>query len=312
MKFAPAPFFDDITSAPPDGTTVWLRAEDGIRIRFSIWPNGSKGTVLLFNGRTEYIEKYGQVATRFSRLGYAVASCDWRGQGLSDRLCPTPGLGHVDSFDEYQRDARTVRQALKEFGAPTPVFLVAHSMGGNIGYRSLLDGMDFQAALLTGPMWGIKLSPFAHSLASLVSSAAIRLGFGQRFVFGSDHRNYVQTANPNRNALTSDPLTFNMLKAQLERHPEISTGGPSFGWLNAALRECAELCASTPPNIPVATFMGTNESVVDRKAIISVHDRWPSARLEYFSKGQHELLMEVPEIRDSVFKKMGEFFDSCV
>jgi len=44
-----------------------------------------KGTVLLFPGRTEYIEKYGPAAADFLARGFATVVIDWRGQGLADR-----------------------------------------------------------------------------------------------------------------------------------------------------------------------------------------------------------------------------------
>ena len=53
---------------------------------------------------TEYIEKYAHVAEALNAAGYAVASLDWRGQGLSERACDDPMKGHIDRFSEYQAD----------------------------------------------------------------------------------------------------------------------------------------------------------------------------------------------------------------
>ena len=36
--------------------------------------------------------------------GYSVATVDWRGQGLSDRLLADPRKGHVDDFASFDAD----------------------------------------------------------------------------------------------------------------------------------------------------------------------------------------------------------------
>ena len=46
---------------------------------------GRVGTVCLFQGRAECIERYFEVVNDLRRRGFAVATIDWRGQGGSDR-----------------------------------------------------------------------------------------------------------------------------------------------------------------------------------------------------------------------------------
>ena len=83
-----APFFDDIANGPAGGEAHWLTTADGLKIRAAHWvARGEtlKGTILLFPGRTEYIEKYGPAAAEFLARGYAMVAIDWRGQGIADR-----------------------------------------------------------------------------------------------------------------------------------------------------------------------------------------------------------------------------------
>src|SRR5690606_28253074 len=100
----PAPFFAEVADAPAGETCVWLDTSDGVRVRAAFWRGGGKGTVLLFPGRTEYVEEYGPAAAAFAARGYAVATIDWRGQGIADRLRDEPAPGHVGRFRDYQRD----------------------------------------------------------------------------------------------------------------------------------------------------------------------------------------------------------------
>ena len=79
----PAPFLSDIAEGPEGGRAYWLRAADETRIRVGVWPEGPKGTILMFPGRTEYIEKYGRVAAEFAARGYGMVAVDWRGCGVA-------------------------------------------------------------------------------------------------------------------------------------------------------------------------------------------------------------------------------------
>ena len=310
MKLERAPLYEDIANCPPDGESYWLRTEDGVRIRFAIWPRGSKGTVLLLPGRTEYVEKYGEAASRIAGRGFAFATLDWRGQGLSDRPCKDRALCHVGEFAEFQHDVAAARRAISVLGAPEPVYLLAHSMGGCIGLRSLHEGLDVGAAVFSGPMWRIYLGPFARRIALGVTGTAKLAGLGRRYLFGTNSRNYLHVANPGKNALTSDQDMFLMLKSQIEIRPELATGGPSYSWLNAALRECNALLAEQPPNYPVLTLMGTRERVVDPKAVRIILSRWSRGHLEFVPEARHEIMMENSEIRKYFYGRVSDFFES--
>ena len=310
MNLERAPLFEDIANCPPDGESYWLRTEDAVRIRFAIWPRGSKGTVLLFPGRTEYIEKYGEAAAKINGRGFAFASLDWRGQGLSDRPHEDRALCHVGEFTEFQHDVAAARRAISILNAPEPVYLLAHSMGGCIGLRSLHEGLDVGAAVFSGPMWRIYLGPYARRIALGVTGTAKSFGLGNRYLFGTNSRNYLHVANPGKNALTSDLDMFLMLKSQIEIRPELATGGPSYSWLNAALRECNALLEELPPDYPVLTLMGTQERVVDPKAVRIIHSRWPRGNLEYVPEARHEIMMENSEIRKYFYGRVSDFFES--
>ena len=76
----------------PDGAVSgMLKTRDGISLRFARWPAppGRKGTVCLFPGRAEFIEKYFETVRDLRARGFAVAALDWRGQGGSSGYCGT-------------------------------------------------------------------------------------------------------------------------------------------------------------------------------------------------------------------------------
>ena len=292
----------------PGGSAHWLTARDGTRIRCAVWREGQDGTILFLNGRTEYIEKYGLAAAGFGARGFSFATLDWRGQGLSDSVEAPSGLCHVDDFDDFQQDVDAVLSHLTELGVPEPLFLLTHSMGGAIGLRALHEGLPARAAVFCAPMWDIRFPKPARVAAALLSAAAVRLGWARRFFPGGGTRSHFETAGPTNNLLTSDDEMFSFVRGQLRRHPELSRGGPSFAWMHTALRECSRLTSGRPPRIPSLAFLGTEERIVDPKAIRSVCARWTGAELEMIKGGRHELLMETETVRTQVLDRASSFF----
>src|SRR6266849_11164265 len=70
----------------PEGAVMGvLKTPAGISVRCARWPPPSdrKGTVCIFQGRIEFIEKYFEIVRDLNARGFAVATLDWRGQGLS-------------------------------------------------------------------------------------------------------------------------------------------------------------------------------------------------------------------------------------
>ena len=62
--------------------------------------------------------------------GFAVATLDWRGQGLSERALRDPRKGHVGDFSEYELDLEAFMNEVVLPDCPPPIFAIGHSMGG--------------------------------------------------------------------------------------------------------------------------------------------------------------------------------------
>jgi len=302
----PAPFLSDIAEGPEGGRAYWLRAADETRIRVGVWPEGPKGTILMFPGRTEYIEKYGRVAAEFAARGYGMVAVDWRGQGLSDRPAHRHDMGHVVSFDEYREDVAVLRQAFRDLNLRKPCFLLGHSMGGAIGLRALYDGLPASAAVFTAPMWGIRMTRFLRAISGIVLGLSKPLGLD---------KNFAPTTGPaapmefDSNPLTRDRCQFDYMEGQVARHRELALGGPSITWVHAALEETGTLMQMAPPDVPTLTFLGTEEEIVEPSAIRDRMADWPKGRLEIVARARHEVLMEVPELRTPCIDAIADWFE---
>lgn len=303
-----APYYATV-AANDQGSCQWLTTSDGVRIRVGIWnKSDAKGTVLIFPGRTEYIEKYGRTAQELADRGFASVAIDWRGQGLADRLLDNRSVGHVNQFTDYQNDVQAVLDYLDGLNLPKPYHLLAHSMGGCIGLRALHDGLPVESAAFSAPMWGIKMSPALRPVAWGLSSISRQLGLSGVFTPGQHAETYVLRAEAEGNTLTSDPAEFNFLKGQLQSQPDLALGGPSLHWLNEALRETRVLAQQPAPSVPAITFLGSDEEIVDPVRIRDRMDSWSDGDLVLLENGRHEVMMETPAIRDTVFSRATSHF----
>lgn len=304
----PAPFFADLADGPKGGRAVWAETPDRVRIRIGIWAGGAQGTVLLMPGRTEYIEKYGRTARDLLARGYATVAVDWRGQGLAQRALPDRLVGHVDDFDEYQRDVDTLIAVAQTEGLPRPYFLLGHSMGGCIGLRALMRGAPVNAAVFSAPMWGISMAAWMRPVAHVVSALARPFGQAHRFAPGTNDQTYIATATFQGNVLTTDPDMWEYMHHQIRTQPDLALGGPSLGWLRAALRECGALAAMRSPKVPCITALGTAEKVVDVAPIHLRMAAWPGGRLDVYAGAEHEVPMELPAHRTRFVDEAAKLF----
>ena len=303
-----APFYQDVAEGPEQVVATWAVAADGVRLRLAVWPTGTKGTVLLFPGRTEYVEKYGRTAGELAALGYATISIDWRGQGLADRLIADRRVGHIGQFNDYQLDVAVMLEHAQAQGLPEPYFLVAHSMGGCIGLRSLHEELPVSAAVFSAPMWGLGMASHIRPFAWALSWSSRYVGQSHRFAPGTSDQTYVIEAPYDDNMLTSDADMFAYMNRQVTTHSDLALAGPSLQWVNEALRETRTLRNMTPPPVRALTFLGTNERIVDTRPIHDVMGRWSNGQLQMVTGGEHEVLMETPQIRSDVLAQTVAHF----
>lgn len=327
MQLHPAPFHHEVADGPETGVAHWLTTSDGVRLRMGHWrvaPQGGpetgtekgsekgteKGTVLLFPGRTEYIEKYGRTAAAFAARGYAMLAMDWRGQGLADRLLPERATGHVGRFTDYQHDVAAMCDAAEALALPKPWFLLAHSMGGAIGLRALMSGLPVNAAAFSAPMWGILMSAVMRPTAWAMSWSSKKAGMGHVMTPGTRAETYVLAEAFEGNSLTHDRGMYEYMQAQMRLHPDLALGGPSLHWLHEALQDTLELSQKPAPEMPCVTFLGDQEKIVDPARIKARMAGWPGGELVMVDNGEHEVLMEVPAIREAIHDRCAALFDA--
>ena len=294
-----------INPVPAGATVGMFDGYDGRKLRYARWEptrGPARGTVCIFSGRGEYIEKYFEVVADLRRRGFAVAIHDWRGQGGSQRVLSNSRKGHVVGFTEYDRDLRIFMDEIVQPHLPAPYIALGHSMGGNILLRNAQDeASPFERMILSAPMITINedLSGYSQRSARLYAEAASLLGLATTFVKGGTEEPE-ELVDFEENRLTSDFVRWSRNKAILEAAPELALGSPTVGWLKSALRSCALIQRPDYPKyvaVPLLMFAAGADTVVSTRAIEDFGVELKIGGVILMPGSRHEILQENDAIR---------------
>jgi lysophospholipase len=295
--------------APKGGVCRAITTDDGVQLRVFVAPHDNpRGTVILLNGRADFLERYFETMRDLQARGFACVSFDWRGQGGSQRLKPERLRGFVRSFRHYERDLQAVLKQCVTGHLPGPVLALAHSTGGLVLLHHLSKPSVIQKAVVTAPLldfvYGSWPKPLAHGLARL----CVWIGFGWAYLPGRK-RGPLQRHEFDGNPLTSDRVRWDRDMTTLEGHPELGVGGPTFSWLYGALRFMADLQdwpRRKPAACPVLLVAAGDEWVVDPKAARAFAEAVSGVSYLEIAGARHEILME----RTAFRKQFWSAFDS--
>jgi lysophospholipase len=296
---------------PEDVVTGMLKTPDGRSLRFARFapPAGRRGTVCLFQGRAEFIEKYFETARDLRNRGFAVATLDWRGQGLSDRALPDPRKGHVGNFAEFDTDLETFMREVVLPDCPPPLFALAHSMGGAILTRSAFRGHRwFDRIVLSAPMIGlsgIRLMGLTKAALKVMRWA----GFGTSYVPGGSSR-VDQTQPFPGNPLTSDPVRYARNTAILDAEPALGIGSPTLAWADAAFGAMNAFANPGYPGKirhPLLIIAAGADQIVSTPATEEFAIRLRAGSHLVLPGAKHELLMEQDRLRGQFWAAFDAF-----
>ena len=286
---------------PENVVTGTLKAKDGVNLRFARWhpPPGRKGTVCVFQGRAEFIEKYYETVRELRARGFAVATLDWRGQGLSDRALSDRRKGHVGDFSEYELDLDVFMNEVVLPDCPPPIFAVAHSMGASVLMNAARKGMRwFDRIVLSAPM--IDLHGIWGSSLFRTSTRLMRFG-GMRTSFIPGGSEAMVASGPYiGNLLTSDPVRHARTKAILEAEPDLGIGSPTVGWADAAYRTMnglGDINFASKIRQPMMLIAAGRDEIVSTAAIEDFAVRLRAGSHLIVAGAKHELMSEQDRYR---------------
>jgi len=290
----------------PSGAMVGaFKSYDKVSLRFARWEatrGPTRGTVCVFQGRGEFIEKYFEVVADLRRRGFAVATMDWRGQGGSQRLLSNPRKGHVRSFADFDQDLAAFMKEIVLANCPPPYVALAHSMGGHILLRNAtLPNSWFTRIVLSAPMIEIAQERLGRAAAGSRAYAEILGAVGLGSLYAAGGRDTPIEAGPfEGNPLTTDRERYLRNRMIVESAPMLSLGSPTIGWLKAALRSIARLAApdyALKVEVPLLLFAAGMDTIVSTTAIEEFGLRLKVGTHILIPQARHELLQETDAVR---------------
>src|SRR6187401_3375127 len=271
---------------PENVVSGTIKTPDGVELRFARWapPANRKGTVCVFTGRTEQIEKYFETVR-------------------------DPRKGYVRDFADFEIDVETFVEQVVLPDCPPPYFALAHSMGGAVMLRVARAGKRwFDRMVLSAPM--IDLPGRSTSFPTRALLRVMRLmGQGGRYVPGGSDA-LTGTESFINNPFTSDPVRYARNAAIMEEDPTLGIGSPTVAWADTAFRAMHGFRASNYPSEirqPILMLAASSDTIVSTAAIeeFAYHLRAGSHLVIAGSK--HEILQEQDRYRSQFWAAFDAF-----
>ncbi|MCB8840768.1 alpha/beta fold hydrolase [Aurantimonas sp. VKM B-3413] len=287
----------------PQGLRVdTVKAFDGRRLRYAVSPSaleGTRGTVVLLQGRNEAIEKYFETMADLNARGFAVLTFDWRGQGGSDRVIRGSRLGHVKRFAHYVDDLETI---LREVALPDcrgPYAILAHSMGGLIALAASPQlGNIIERMVLVAPLIGFRRRRIGLRTVNRLARLATLFGFGRLSLGGLGVA--VRLPDPADNPLTSDSRRYRRNRRLAEDAPHLFLDRPTISWLAAVTGAMLRLNDSDEIarlGVPALIVTAGGDRVVSSEAAERLAWRMRCGSSLSVPFARHEILQEADRFR---------------
>jgi lysophospholipase len=294
---------------PENHVAGFFEGHRGTRLRYGLFRSDispARGTVVLVQGRNEFIEKYYETIRNLNAQGLWVATFDLRGQGGSERLLDNPRKGHVRRFADYERDLELFLEKIVLPDARLPFFLIAHSTGALIALsaaprlQNRIDRMALAApyVALTGQSLP---EPWIRRLSTLLST----VGFGAK-TLGKDRSHRPFENNP----LTSDRQRFARNAEVIAARPDLTIGPPTARWLYETLKTASRVSSQahlTKITIPTLLIAPMLDGVVPYLAQERLSRNFRAGQLITITGARHEIFQERDIFRAQALSAIAAF-----
>lgn len=294
---------------PENCTEGYFETHDGWKLRYAVFRSDAtvaKGTVVILQGRNEYIEKYFETIRDLTARGLWVATFDLRGQGGSPRLIKKRQHGHVRRFSDYERDLDTFLEKVVLPDTRLPFYLLGHSTGGLIALSAApFLGTRIERMVLSAPFLGLIGQVASTATIRRLAATACSLGLGSLPLARK-----IPELPFRDNPLTSDEVRFERNITMMKEHPELTLGPPTARWL----RECFTTIDKvlTPNhlfsiNIPTVVIAPTRDGVVPYIAQERLSRYFRAGQLVPVNGARHEIFQERDVYRAAALAAFNAF-----
>ena len=297
-----------------------IKFDDQVNLKVYIWEPKKEpiGVIQIAHGMAEHLGRYDEFGNYFSELGYLVVGADHYAHGLSSE--DVSQIGVVKDYDFMDAILKSIKLVYTEYVEPLNYknrILFAHSMGSMAAQRYIeLNPSDFSKVVICGTdCYSIKYS-FAKLLTSgkgkrgkIVYSNFIHNmgvgGFNKKFT--KDHPSFGWLTNDLNiiEKYANDKMCGMMFPANYY-HSLAKMMSESFK--TKELRKISNdlsIMIIAGKNDPVGGF-GSGPIKLSEKYLKLGYN----TRTILYEKARHELLNEVPEVREIVLKDLKSFFEN--
>jgi lysophospholipase len=264
-----------------------------------------KKFVLFFNGRTEWIEKYGDLSQDFAlKDDTAFMTFDHRGQGAS-----TGRRSYIKSYDEYIFDIKSILdKVVGESKEEISYSIVAHSMGALIALYGIAKEVFKPTNLvLTSPLLKLPNSPLPRII--YVNLARFMCICGLSKIPSAPTSSMIPKFE--KNVLTHDKKMFDIIA-----NTPYNVGAPTFKWIKETYKATKFVNSAGNieklKDIPTLILKADQENAVDPNGIDDLVSKIKlnfscNIKIELILKCKHEILAESSETREKALSLINNF-----
>jgi lysophospholipase len=304
----------DGNPAPKGMKAASLWTADRTRIRYAVARTAlspCRGTVIVFTGRNECIEKYHETTAAILAQGLDAVVFDWRGQGDSQRLIGNVEKGYVRRFSDYVADADAIFTQVVLPDCRGPYFVLGHSLGSLVALvaaprlKSRVERMVLCAPFL-GIMRQWPAQPLSTYWTGMLARAFTLAGLGRVYFGGGAWK----APDFSSNRVTRSPERFARNIGLYRQHAHLRMGGPTARWVAecaGAMRALSKRANTRDFRIPTLIIIAGADRIVPRDAVDETVRLLPAAHAIIVDGAEHELLQERESIRSAVLKAVFAF-----
>lgn len=273
----------------PSASEEILPAEGDVRLfaRVARPSEEVRAWVILVHGLGEHLGRYGHVATALVARGFAVVGWDLRGHGRS-----SGARGDVSAGEQLVDDLALVCRHFRRENVP--LFLFAHSLGGQIALRLLeRDAAVCRGAVIASPWLRLAFTPPWWKV--ILASVAMRIWPG-----------FVQVRDIRSDRLSRD-------SAHLASFPDLDLvhhriSARMYFWLRAGGERIFAEAQSV--RTPLLLLHGDDDPVTSHPATCDFFQRLGSAdkTLRIYPGARHETHNELDRVL--VLREIGDWIEA--
>lgn len=282
--------------------------QQGLKMRFRTYIRGAGlPNIVISPGQSEPMKKYFELVHDFPDANFYLI--DHQGQGESERLLKDQQKCHVQSFQHFVDDFTFwMENHVLPSTKGSPLYLIAHSMGGAISTRFMETHPDaFDKVAFSAPMYEIYTKPYPAPVAKAFAKALMLAGKGNNYAPGKG------PYKPEEDVLGKNPFSHSAARIDMNKYlfveQGIGTGGVTVRWVNSAFKGMSGIQnVGKNLSMPILLLQASLDTTVKPAKQNQFCQNAKNCRLVKMDGAFHEILQEKDSIRDRAFALIREHF----